>query len=158
MGAPCVVFVLAPFWGAGVVPMAPQRPGDHFDHVKTPNGAVSTRFRSFLMFSAIFLYQHNTSLSLSFSLSQTDTMSLCGTQTMSLWHTDSPSVAQRQSLCPTETVSLSHRDSVSLWKTRSGLRAAGGRRRRAVAPTPTPLVSTHTHPKSLSRAAGDTMP
>ena len=35
--------------------MAPQRPGDHFDHVKTPNGAVSTRFSPFFMFFAIFL-------------------------------------------------------------------------------------------------------
>ena len=127
--------------------MAPQRPGDHFYHVKTPNGAVSTRFSTFLMFSGDFLYQHNT------SLCQTDSPSLCGTQTMSLWYTDNPSVAQRQSLCPTETVSLWDRHSVSLWNThRAGVRAVGGGRAEGGSrTTPTPLVSSplplpHTHP------------
>ena len=41
----------------------------------------------------------------------------------------------------------------------AGLRAGGGRRaaggRRVVVPTPPPLVSTPTHPRLLSRAAGD---
>ena len=41
---------LDPKWGAGVVPTAPQRPGDQFDHVKIPNGAISTRFSQLLMF------------------------------------------------------------------------------------------------------------
>ena len=90
-----------PFCGAGVVSMSPQRPGDHFYHVKTPNGATWTRFSPFLMFSTIFLYKHST------SLCQTDTLSLCGTP-MSLWRRDSPSVPQRQSLCPTETVLSCH--------------------------------------------------
>ena len=34
-------------------------------------------------------------------------------------------------------------------------RCAAGCAKRAVAPTPTPLVSTHAHTKSLSRAAGE---
>ena len=34
--------------------MVPERPGDHFDHVKTPNGAVSTRFSQVFMFFAYF--------------------------------------------------------------------------------------------------------
>ena len=59
---------MGPCWGAGVVPMAPQRPRDHFYHVKTPNGATWTRFSPFLMFAAIFLYINKPSLSLSLSL------------------------------------------------------------------------------------------